>query len=1286
MGALIRSLDWSATAVGPVTHWPQSLRTAVSILLNSKFPMLVLWGREYVQFYNDAFRPVLGASKHPKAIGQRALECWPEIWHLIGPMFHQVMAGGDAIWSEDLLFLLHRNGYLEETYFTFSYSGIRDESGGMGGVLVTCVETTARVLGERRLRALRELGGQSAMAQDAEHACQLVAQTLRAHTSDLPIALFYLADEQNGARFVGGHGFELDAVPSSDIWQIEQVIQSGELLEIHNVQSRLKDARDGNGDTIELAVVCPIPGSVQGTIAGAWVAGISPRRAFDEEYRGYVQLVTGHIATAIANARAYAQERKRAEALAELDRAKTIFFSNVSHEFRTPLTLMVNPLEDILAQGNGGLPKETRDRVEMAHRNSLRLLKLVNTLLDFSRIEAGRAQAVYEPTDLGTFTAELASVFRSTIEKAGLQLRVECAPLAEPVYVDRELWEKIVFNLLSNAFKFTFEGEIAVTLQPVGECVELSVRDTGIGIAAHEMPNLFQRFHRLKNERARTFEGTGIGLALVQELVKLHGGTIHVVSDKDQGSTFTVSIPFGCAHLPAERIGAARTLSSTALGAAPFVQEAMQWLDAQSESPSTAPLADWSNVQPILGRREDTPTRWHNEPRARILLADDNADMREYLRRLLAPQHDVVAVGDGLSAQQAALQDPPDLILTDVMMPGLDGFELLRRLRADERTQAIPLILLSARAGEESRVEGLEAGADDYLIKPFSAREMVARVRAHLDVARVRREATQRDLAAKQQIANILDRITDAFVAVDREWRCTYLNPPAEGIFARLKKDVLGKNIWQEFPDLVGSPVYDAYHRALREQKAETIEIFYPPLNGWFELHAYPSPDGLSIYFQEVTQRKRAAEGMRLLAEAGHVLAGSLELETLLANVAQLIVQSFADWCVIDLLDQDGTYHQAALAHQDPQKVEWARELLQRYPPKLEASSGAQHVMRTGEPELVTNVPDELLVAHAHDEEHLRLLRDVGLKSYICVPLIAHRHVIGAISVIATTEERCYTPQDLTLAEALAARVALAIENAQLYGAAQQANVALEQRVHERTRALFESHQQLRELAAHVQQAREHERTHLARELHDQLGQDLTALKLDLRFLTRSLTEQNGGQAIDPDIFAEIESLRSQVDRTIQSMRNIVRELRPEGIEELGLLAALEWQAEEFQNRTGIACKFHSPLDSIPLSSDHAMAVYRIVQESLTNVLRHANATSVEIQVQCDEHVWLITVQDNGKGFNRQAGSSGKSFGILGMRERAIMFGGAFEIHSQPGRGTTVCVRIPCDSGQAGSA
>jgi PAS domain S-box-containing protein len=687
--------------------------------------------------YNDAYRPMLGQSKHPQAMGRPGRECWPEIWHIIGPMLVGVFHRGEATWSDDQLLLLDRNGYLEECYFTFSYSPIREESGNVGGVFCAVTETTERVLNERRLQTLRMLGEKSTRARTTEEAGVLAVRTLGANAYDVPFALLYLLNKDaTVAHLCATAGM----VPGSkscpetvrigsreDVWTFQRVFETNRRQVAEGLEMQFGHLSAGRWTDgyVERALVSPIrKAGVEEAATAFLVAGLSPRLALNEDYFSFLDLAVGQIATTIANARAYEEERRQAVALAELDRAKTEFFSNVSHEFRTPLTLMLGPLEDLLS--HAGLPHFTRTPLEAAHRNSLRLLKLVNTLLDFSRIEAGRVQASYEPMDLSAFTSELASVFRSTIERAGLKLLIDCRPLAEPVYVDRDMWEKIVLNLVSNAFKFTFEGEIDVSLRQAGDLVELAVRDTGIGIAAEELPHLFERFHRVKGARGRTYEGSGIGLALVQELVKLHGGSVHGESVLNSGSSFIVSIPCGAAHLPQDRIGALRTQASTALPGEAYVEEANRWVCPDLEETRKVQTEPSENLQ---------------VSRPRVLLADDNADMRDYVQRLLRQNYDVITVGDGKAALKAAYDRKPDLVLTDVMMPELDGFGLLRELRSNEELRVVPVIMLSARAGEEARIEGLRAGADDYVIKPFSARELLARVEAQLQLQHLRREA-----------------------------------------------------------------------------------------------------------------------------------------------------------------------------------------------------------------------------------------------------------------------------------------------------------------------------------------------------------------------------------------------------------------------------------------------------------------------------------------------------------------------------------------------------------------
>ena len=742
MARRMREHDWARTPLGPAEHWPQSLRTSVSTCLDCAFPIVLWWGPELTILYNDEYRPMLGA-KHPAALGAPGEKVWAEIWHVVGPMLSHVFRNAEATRSRDLLLHIERVGYPEEAYFSFSYSPIRAEDGRVGGIFCPVIETTEKVIGERRLRTLRDLAAACKGSASEGALYGAAAEVLALNPHDVPFAMIYRVDEGHEsarldatAGIAAGHPAAFSSArwgtAGTDPWALARVVATGRTATLADLEARFDGLPSGAwARPPHTALAIPVLRPGQERPRAILVAAVSPMRALDEDYRTFFGLVATQIASGLADAQAREEEHRRAEALAELDRAKTAFFSNVSHEFRTPLTLMLGPLEDVLAGAHGVLPADTAEALSIAHRNALRLLKLVNTLLDFSRIEAGRMEASYEPTDLAVLTSELASVFRSAVERAGLELVIDCPPLEESAYVDRDLWEKVVLNLLSNAFKFTFEGAITVRLRRAGEQFELTVADTGVGIPPADLPRVFQRFHRVRHARARTHEGTGIGLALVQELARLHGGDVTVTSAEGRGSTFTVRIAAGHAHLPAERIGASRALAPTRLGAAPWLEEAMRALpdgpDIESADPAEAP-----GSEPLPG------------PPARILVADDNADMREYVRRLLARDYEVETVGDGEEALARIRERTPDLVLTDVMMPRLDGFALLAAIRGDERLRTLPVVVLSARAGEEARIEGLAAGASDYLVKPFHARELKARIGSQLELARLRLETDRR--------------------------------------------------------------------------------------------------------------------------------------------------------------------------------------------------------------------------------------------------------------------------------------------------------------------------------------------------------------------------------------------------------------------------------------------------------------------------------------------------------------------------------------------------------------
>lgn len=793
----LAAVDWTSTPLGPPQTWAQSLRTAVSILLSSRFPMWMAWGPELTFFCNEAYRRGTLGRKYPWALGRPASEVWAEIWDDIGSRISGVLTTGKATWDEALLLFLERSGYSEETYHTFSYSALRDDAGTVVGMLCVVSEDTDRVIGERRMATLRDLGSDVSVLRTEEQTLAFAARQLARNEQDLPFSLTYLFDQDGGARLAATTGMAAghpaaparlaDGDPDA-VWPVGEPAASRSAVV----------ALDGPPFTGLPSGPWPqppahalvVPLLQQGSDPyGFLVAGLNRYRRADEATRGFVELVAAHLAAGIGSARSYRAQQQRAEELAELDRAKTAFFSNVSHEFRTPLALIMGPAEELRPRLAGADP-QVREELEVIRRNGMRLGKLVNTLLDFSRIEAGRMQASYEQADLATLTAELASVFRSAVEGAGLTFEVDCPPLPQPVLLDRGMWEKVVLNLLSNALKFTFDGGIRLTVRDgPGEAV-VTVADTGIGVPEQEIPRLFERFHRIENARARSNEGSGIGLALVKELVALHGGTIDAASREGEGTTFTIRLAYGHGHLPPDALAGGDGRPGVSSVAEPYVQEALRWLPDPAAPGEAAAPAD--PPEPGGGTARGGPID--------VVVADDNADMREYLTRLLrGAGHRVRAVGDGRAALDAVRAQVPDLVVADVMMPRLDGLRMVATLRAAPLTAGVPVVLLSARAGQEASVEGLEAGADDYLVKPFSAAELLARVRANVELARLRTQHARWRRA-------LTDAMQEAFFVCDENGTVVEVNAAFADVLGFGPEDLPSGPDQPWWPDAAADP------------------------------------------------------------------------------------------------------------------------------------------------------------------------------------------------------------------------------------------------------------------------------------------------------------------------------------------------------------------------------------------------------------------------------------------------------------------------------------------------
>jgi PAS domain S-box-containing protein len=952
---------------------------------------------------------------------------------------------------------------------------------------------------------------------------------------------------------------------------------------------------------------------------GLLVLGLNPRFPFDSTTAGYLDEVGLHVATALSLARGREPVDQPAAHAEALDRAKTIFFSNVSHEFRTPLALMLGPVEQLLARNGTSLRPDEREQLGIARRSGLRLLKLADALVDLARIEAGHEPLHTERLDLSAITIELANLFRPLIERAGLQFEVECPPLSKPVVANGEMWEKIVLNLLSNALKFTFEGHIRIELREEAQGVVLIVSDTGIGIPKEEIDHVFRRFHRLPNARARSQEGVGLGLAVVQELARVHGGSVSVSSAESRGSTFAVRLPLGSVQPDlAERPAAPRESKNTRLAATPYIEEAQQLLPQPPAAPPD---------------REPDAAVTETAGEARILVVDDNPDIRLFVSRLLGKQFEVETANDGRQALASIRRKRPDLVLSDVMMPEMNGLELLRALKSEPDTKSIPVILLSGRAGEDSRVEGLESGADDYLTKPFGPRELLARIAVHLGAARSaakrEQELKAETQAAQASLAQVLANISDGIIQVNREGLCTFVNARAGEIVGKTPEELMGKPFIQMLAPELQASLVPKLQQATRAELV-AFEHHCPALQRSFEGRIHATDNGALLFLADMTERRRAEEALRESEQRWR-----LALET--SQMGYWIWSLHAG----DVYWSPGCASMMGLSP-DPLNGPW--------------SSFLERIHYLDRPQVIREF--ELAVREQRDAQaEFRINLSDGKNRWI------------------SCRGRLLSRSENSPPDRLIGVVRDISEQKQAEEVLRNVNATLEQRVADRSAEANRRAEELRLLAIELTQAEQLERRRLAMAIHDRLRQLMAAASLNLAPVLRRIPDAETRHAL--------QSIDDLVRKAIAAAESLTDELSPPVLHEAGLGPALSWLASRMKEQHGLEVEIDLDDQAEPENDAMREFLFSAARELLVNVVKHARVDQARLSAKIAGSDRLqITVCDGGVGFDAdridgERRPVGTVFGLAGLRQRLALLSGEMEIDSFPNFGTTVTLTAP---------
>lgn len=722
---LLDSREWDSTPLGSFDTWPEELRFAVTTVMPSGVPMMIWWGPDLIQIYNEAYVPLLG-NKHPDSMGQPAEECWSEAWGSLRPSVLGVLATGRASFEEFLPLWIDRHGFLEETHWSLSLSPIRQHgTGDILGLLCATTEKTDDVITKRRLRSLRRLGEVST-AQGTVEASDAAMESMTGEDVDIRAMGLYCAEEPDSdPERIAWTGDFPDERPVEELAAITAMVNAcaatGEAYELddtsaHDGNGSPRSLRESTDNTLGPSILCLPVNSNHGELTAALVLELSPHLPFNDQFRTYVDLVASQFHRIVVDTSNYDLEKSRREKLAEMDAAKSRLFQNISHEFRTPLTMIHGPQQSLLNRVDLNLTDDERADLVSAVRATERLQRLVDGLLEVARGQADRIVTNLEATDVPCLTEEGVAMFRAAAEAAGLDLTLTVSDDFPPALrIDRELWMRVLLNVVSNAVKYTEAGSITVNLAYTQGHVDLVIADTGVGIAESDLPYIFDRFQQARSRPVRGDAGSGIGLALVAELLRAVGGSATFESVSGEGTVATVRLP-------------AELTTEDASASSPATERLLAGERAELDALTATAESDEPDVEP----EEDAVVR------GRVLVVEDNDDLRRYVTRLLRSAGWRVTATETAEAAQMAIAGH-DIVLSDIMLPGMSGLDLVRWMRREADVRWTPVLLLTARAGTDSIVEGLIAGADDFVTKPFDPDELLARVATHMELSLLRK-------------------------------------------------------------------------------------------------------------------------------------------------------------------------------------------------------------------------------------------------------------------------------------------------------------------------------------------------------------------------------------------------------------------------------------------------------------------------------------------------------------------------------------------------------------------